>query len=400
MIELHPHAIAHGGEAVARRDGKAHFVAGAMPGEVVSGTIEEDRGSWARVALVDIVEAAPGRRKPPCPHASACGGCQWQFADEGLQRDWKRETVVSQLEHLGRIEDPLVHDVVAAGPAFGYRNRMDFHVVGGKPGLMRPRSNDIVPLETCLLLHETLQPLFHRLGDLTGLTNITLRSGTRTGDVVAIVEGEAPTQIEEWGVPVALRTKAGLSRLVGEPTLTEIVDETSFSIPIDGFFQNNTVGADALVAAVRNAAEIEKDDTLLDGYCGVGLFGATVGSDAARVLGIESSGSAVNHAKQNLSAADIDHRVINGSFTKDIEAFEEYWNVAIVDPPRKGLSKGGVDAVVSAGPRRIVYVACDPASLARDSRLLGEYGYSFVEATPIDLFPQTFHIEVVATFVR
>jgi 23S rRNA (uracil1939-C5)-methyltransferase len=400
MIELHPHAIAHGGEAVARRDGKAHFVAGAMPGEVVSGTIEEDRGSWARVALVEIIEPAAGRREPPCPHAATCGGCQWQFASDELQRGWKRDTVTSQLVHLGRVVNPIVHDVIAPGPEFGYRNRMDFHVIGGKPGLMRARSNDIVPLHTCLILHEALQPLFQNLGDLTGLTHITLRAGTRTGDVVAIVEGDPPPHVGDWNVPVAIRTDGALQNLVGEPSLSEIVDGTRFSIPIDGFFQNNTLGADALVTAVRDAAEVGDGDTVLDGYCGVGLFGATVGRDAARVLGIESSPSAVHHARENLSEAGVDHNVINGSFTRDIESFEEYWNVAIVDPPRKGLGKKGVDAVTSAGPRRIVYVSCDPASLARDTQTLAEYGYSFVEATPIDLFPQTYHVETVATFVR
>ncbi|MGI9586374.1 MAG: class I SAM-dependent RNA methyltransferase [Acidimicrobiia bacterium] len=400
MIELHPHAIAHGGEAVARRDGKAHFVAGAMPGEVVTATIEEDRGSWARVALVDIIEPAAGRREPPCPHATTCGGCQWQFATEQLQREWKRDTVISQLEHLGRIQDPVVHDVIAPGPEFGYRNRMDFQVIGGKPGLMRSRSNDIVPLDVCLILHDMLRPLFQNLGDLSGLTHATLRVGTRTGDVVAIVEGDPPPHLEEWNVPIALRSDGGLHDLIGEPSLSEIVDDTLFSIPLDGFFQNNTLGADALVTVVRGAAEIEDTDTILDGYCGVGLFGATVGKDAERVLAIEASPAAVNHARRNLTEAGIDHNVIGGSFTRDIELFEEYWNVAIVDPPRKGLSRKGVDAVTSAGPRRIVYVSCDPASLARDAHSFAEYGYSFVEATPIDLFPQTYHIETVATFVR
>lgn len=400
MVELHPHAIAHGGEAVARRDGKAHFVAGVIPGEVVEAVVTEDRGSWARADLIRIVEPSDARRDPPCPHASDCGGCQWQFAREGEQRDWKRETVQSQLKHLGRLEDPVVHATETPGEPLGYRNRMDFHVVDGRPALMRPKSNDPVPLDTCLLLDPLLQPVFDRLGDLTGAERVTLRCGSRTGHVVAIVDGEVPTAAEGWGVPVLLRKGSHLEPVFGSPVLEEVIDGTSFSIPLGGFFQNNSAGADALVSLARNAAELQPDETLLDGYCGVGLFGATIGQDADYVVGIDSVADATDFARRNLQRAGVDGHIVTGSFTKDIESLDAYWDVAIVDPPRKGLGERGVDAVTSSMPRRIVYVSCDPASLARDSRMLAEYGYDFIEATPVDMFPQTYHVEIVATFDR
>ena len=146
--------------------------------------------------------------------------------------------------------------------------------------------------------------------------------------------------------------------------------------------------------------EVEPGDTLLDGYCGVGLFGATIGREAARVVGLDSTPSAVDYARHNLTEAGVDHKLITGSFTRDIEQLDEYWDVAVVDPPRKGLGEKGVAAVTAAMPRRIAYVACDPASLARDTRTLAEFGYEFIEATPVDMFPQTFHIEIVARFDR
>ncbi len=400
MIELHPHDMAHGGEAVARKDGKAHFVAGAMPGEVVRGTVIEDKGSWARVALTEVLEPVEGRRVAPCRHAATCGGCQWQHADETLQHRWKRQTVLSQLQHLGRIEDPVVHDTVVPSDSFHYRNRMDFHVVDGKPALYRERSNDLVPLTECLLLAEPIRGIFDRLGDLGGLVGITLRCGVNTGDVVVIVEGDAPESIADLGVPILERRKDGIHPLVGDPKLTEIVDGVTFDIPPEGFFQNNTAGAEALIRLVRDVLEIADDETLLDGYCGVGLFGATVGTAANRVLGIEASERAVSFARRNYAAAGVDARVVAGSFTRDIEAFEEYWDVAVVDPPRKGLTERGVEAVTSAMPRRIAYVSCDPASFARDTRLLADHGYEFVDATPVDLFPQTYHVEIVGRFDR
>lgn len=400
MLELHPTAMAHGGEAVARKDGKAHFIAGAMPGEVVEAAVTEDRGAWARARLVSVIEASPERREPPCPHASLCGGCQWQHADRDTQLVWKRDIVASQLGHLGRIEDPPVRDTLDPGPPLGYRNRMDFHVIDGRPGLMRHRSNDVVPLDACLLLDPILQPVFDNLGDLAGVNRITLRCGTRTGDVLIIVDGGLPSQAESWGVPVVQRQGKRLVPVIGEPKLADVVDGTSFSIPFAGFFQNNTHGADALVSVVRAAADLGPDETLLDGYCGVGLFGATVGAGAELVLGIDSIPDAVERARSNLDRAGVNSHLVTGSFTKDIERLDAYWNVAIVDPPRKGLGERGVDAVTSALPRRIVYVACDPASLARDSLILGATGYDLVEATPIDMFPQTYHVEVVATFDR
>ncbi|NHZ70332.1 MAG: methyltransferase [Proteobacteria bacterium] len=399
-MELHPHDMAHGGEAVARHDGKAYFIPGAMPGEVVEATVVEDKGSWARTALVEIIASSPERRDPPCPHAEACGGCQWQFATEQEQRRWKRSTVVGQLSHLGKLVDPLVHETVVPGSDLGYRNRMDFHIVDGRPALYRSRSNDLVPLDQCLLMVPQLQNLFTRLGDLSGVEKLTLRSGTETGDLVAIIDGTVPEQAESWGAAIVHREGNRLEPILGDGDLTEIVDGVTFRVPPDGFFQNNTPGAEALVHLVRDALEIEEGDTLLDGYCGVGLFGATLGREAARVVGLDSTRSAVDYARQNLGAAGVDHRLITGSFTKDIEKIDEYWDVAVVDPPRKGLGLRGIEAVTAAMPRRIAYVACDPASLARDTRTLAEFGYDFVEATPVDLFPQTYHIEIVARFDR
>jgi 23S rRNA (uracil1939-C5)-methyltransferase len=400
MIELHPHDMAHGGEAVARKDGKAHFIAGAMPGEVVTATIVEDKGSWARVALVDVVEAADGRRDAPCVHASSCGGCQWQHAEEALQRLWKRQTVVGQLKHLGRVTDPLVHETVVPSSDFHYRNRMDFHVLDGRPALYRERSNDLVPLDECLLLAPPIQDLFDRLGDLGDLERVTLRCGEQTGDTVIVVVGDPPESLLELGAPVVKQTQRGLETIVGDAKLTDIVDGVTFDIPPEGFFQNNTSGAEALVAQVKDVLDVAEHETLLDAYCGVGLFGATVGRGAGRVLGIEASERATAFARRNLHSAGVEAKVVAGSVTRDIESFDEYWDVAVVDPPRKGLTERGVEAITSAMPRRIAYVSCDPASFARDTRILAEYGYEFVHATPVDLFPQTYHVEIVGRFDR
>lgn len=400
MLELHPHDMAHGGETVARLDGKAHFVGGAIPGEVVTARIVEDKGSWARAELVDVVEASADRREPPCPHAAVCGGCQWQFIDIERQRRLKRDTLAGQLSHLGGLTEPTVHDTRWAGPALGYRNRMDFRVADGRPALMRSRSADAVPLDVCLLLDPALVDVFDRLGDLTGVDRLVLRTGLRTGTTIAVIDGRVPDQVEEWSAAVARRSGDGLVPVVGDPVLAEVVDGTRFDIPPLGFFQNNTWGADLLVSLAREAADLHESETLLDAYGGVGLFGATLGTDAAYVVGMDADREAIDAARRNLRAAGIAHRYLTGSIVRDIEQLDAYWDVAVVDPPRKGLGRSGAEAITAAMPRRVVYVSCDPASLARDARHLADLGYGFVEATPVDLFPQTYHIETVATFDR
>jgi 23S rRNA (uracil1939-C5)-methyltransferase len=401
VIELTPSDIAHGGEAVGRVYGKAHFVAGAMPGETVQGRVVVDKGSWARVELTEVVAASPHRVAPPCPHFAACGGCQWQYADYATQLEWKRSIVAGQLEHLGRLTDPLVHPTVPSSEPYRYRNRMDFRVVDGKPAMHRRRSKELVPLDECHLLHPLLEPVFENLGDLSGVRRLILRAGVTTGEKLAIVEGEVPTQAAEWDTSVAQRSRRGLTAVHGPSVIHEEIDGARLRITGGSFFQNNTAGAAELVRLVDDALEIEDGDTLLDAYAGGGLFAATAGRAAARVLAVEISPLAVSDLRHNLRSNAIeDHRVVKGAFEEIADQLDEYWDLAVVDPTRDGLGIGGVNAVTAAMPRMIAYVACDPAALARDSRHLAEAGYHLDWVAPVDLFPQTYHVEAVARFVR
>lgn len=401
MIELSPTDIAHGGEAVARHQGKAHFVAGALPGERVLGEVTVDKGSWARVELREVLEPSTDRVDAPCPHFAACGGCQWQYADYPAQLRWKESIVRGQLEHVGRLPDPNVGEAVPAADPFAYRNRMDFRVASGRPALFRRRSKELVPLDTCLLLQPSLAELFARLGDLTGVDRVTIRTSATTDDALVVFRGERPSRVADWGVDVVHRRGRQIEPLVGEGRIHEVVDETDFRITADAFFQNNTAGAMTLVELVGQALDLRPGDTLLDAYAGGGLFAATVGRSAERVVAVESSRLAAADLRRNLKQSQVaDHRVIGGDVVKEVPHLDEYWDAVVVDPPRTGLGDQAVAAVTAAGPRVVVYVACDPASLARDARLLREAGYVLDLAVPVDLFPQTYHIETVARFLR
>jgi 23S rRNA (uracil1939-C5)-methyltransferase len=400
-IQARTSGMAHGGSAIARIDGKAFFVDGALPGELLSGTIEVDKGSWGRILLDQILEPSPERVTPQCVHFDDCGGCQWQQGSYPAQLEWKRSIVAGQLAHLGRHPDPPVQPTVAPGPAYGYRNRMDYRVTAGRPALYARRSKQLVPLHECQILHPNLMALFVDLGDLSDVTAITLRTATTTGATMAIITGEVPRQASSWGCSVALVSNNELFAVHGDPVLEETVADIPFRITGTSFFQNNTAGAEELVRLVAAAADLGPDDTLLDAYAGGGLFAAAVGRDAGRVLAIEVDELSAHDLQANLNRAGIDEfRILRAATEDAIERIDEYWDVAVVDPPRRGLGSGGVDAVTAASPRTIVYVSCDPASLARDTVLLADHGYQLTLATPVDMFPHTFHVETVARFMR
>lgn len=398
MLQVTPHDIAHGGEAVARLDGKTYFVAGAMPGETVSGNVVKDKGNWARLELQSVDSASANRVTPPCPHFAACGGCQWQYADHGTQLDWKRAIVAGQLAHLGGLADVDVRPTVAPGGPYGYRNRMDFRVAAGKPALYRPKSRELVPLGECLLLASPLADLFERLGPLDGLHRLTLRTGIRTGETLAIVSGKVPEHVKDWNVNVAVTTRDGVKPYIGKPSITEDVAGATYRISGLAFFQNSTDGADVLVRLVREAAAVGSDDVVLDGYAGGGLFAVALGRDAGRVIAVESEPVALRDLRHNLKRSEVDGTVVRSRFEEAATRIDEPWSIAVVDPPRTGLGVDGVDTVVAADPVTIVYVSCDPASLARDARLLAQAGYRLDWATPVDMFPQTFHVETVVRF--
>lgn len=393
--------MAHGGEAVARHDGKAHFVAGALPGDTVRVTITRDKGNWARADLVEVLTPSDDRTVARCPHFGVCGGCNWQMAAYDAQLRYKRDSVAGQLRHLGKIDDPPVADTVAPGPPFGYRNRMDFRVLAGRAALGRPRSHDTIAIDECHLLHPGLVDVFDRLGDLGGVDRITLRIAEATGDRLVIIEGEVPAQAASWGTAVARRRGRRVKAVIGDPVVRHTVADAEFRVTGAAFFQVNTSGAAELAGLVATALEPSPDDVLLDAYAGGGLFAVTSGRHAGSVLAVERDEDAVADLRHNLDANDVGPwEVIAGDTTRTLRSMSAEVDLAVVDPPRSGLGAEMVDVLDAWSPATLAYVSCDPASLARDARLLGDVGYRLTLATPVDLFPQTHHIETVARFER
>ncbi len=396
-VEIDVHDMAHGGEGVGRHDGKAVFVAGAIPGERVRVTLVTEKRNWARADLEEVLTPVSARAVPPCPHFDDCGGCQWQHMANAEQLKWKSAIVAGQLRHLGGVVRPEIAPIVNSSEPFGYRNRMTFHVGNGHPGLYRHRSKQLVPIFACLLLVPGLRELYGRLGDLSGVDEITLRMGVTTGERAVLIRGRVPEQAAEWKASVVRLAGRRFEPVIGPPSIHEAVGGVRFRITGPAFFQVNTAGAETLAEIVGDALQPTGSDTLLDAYAGVGLFSATVGRSAGRVIAVESSGVALGDLRHNLGEAGIaNHEVVRGRFEEVAPATS--WSIAVCDPPRTGLGELGVAALVGGAPRRIAYVSCDPASLARDTRMLDGAGYRLKKVTPVDLFPQTFHVEAVAEF--
>jgi 23S rRNA (uracil1939-C5)-methyltransferase len=392
--------MAHGGDAVGRNEGKAYFINGALPNETVTIADVDDRGSFAKARVLDVVEPSPERVEPTCPHFGVCGGCQWQYASYEGQLEMKRSIVEGQLRHLGKVEEPNVRPTVAPGPPLGYRNKMDFTVVDGRAALYRKRSHDLEPIDACQLLVPQLADLYGRLGPLDGVKRIVLRAGTRTGDTLVIVEGRLPPQIDDWGVSVAQLHRGRLTRVIGADHIHEMAADVRFRITGSAFFQVNTPGADALVALVGEALEPVIDDVLMDAYSGGGLFTATVGTTAGRVIAIESGSEAVGDLEHNLEANECyNAEIVEGRVEDELLDPVDKWTIAVCDPPRTGLGPEVVAGMVQTRPRALAYVSCDPASFARDVWHFAEHGYRLEWVTPVDLFPQSFHVEMVGSLV-
>lgn len=387
MIRLEIDAVAHGGDGIGRHEGKAVFVRGAVPGDVVDVELTVEKKRFAKGDLIEVVDESPDRVVPPCPLFGVCGGCSWQQVPAEVQRRWKHETVAGQLGHIGGFDSVEVRETVAYGDPFGYRNRVDFRTRAGRPTLYAARSHDQVPIDSCLLLAEPLAGLLEHLGQVDVPGQLTLRAGIRTGDVVAICEGGAIGDLRERGVPAFEEDSARIS---------EVVAGESFRISGRAFFQANTIGADALVSAVGEAAGPVAGAHVLDAYAGVGLFAATVGSGAGRMTVIEADWVAGDDLRANLGdSVDLIVEPVESA----LELVPGSPDIVIVDPPRTGLGEHVVAEIAGLRPGVVASVSCDPASFARDARMLTQAGYDLEWVQPIDLFPQTPHIETVARFV-
>jgi tRNA/tmRNA/rRNA uracil-C5-methylase (TrmA/RlmC/RlmD family) len=401
--------FSHGGEGVARLEGKAVFVPGALPGERVLVRVVDDRARWALADLLEVLEASPDRVVPPCPFVPECGGCDLQHAHPDAQRRLKTRVVREQLARLGGVPDAPVEDCRAVGPDRGYRTHAQFHAgPDGRLGFHRRSSHDVVPVDRCLVLTVATQAVRDAVGDDSGAAEVAVRAHPTTDTAAAVITpGPGPLELPTGAFDVVLVQPDGSSLpLRGDGQLREQVAGLTFTFPADAFFQVTTHGAEALVAAVLEATGDVTGTLVWDLYCGVGLLALPLARAGAEVVAVEGFAAAAEAARDNAAAANLDVEVHAAPVRALVEravqgdAALEPPEVVVLDPPRSGAGREVIAGLVALAPPTIVYVACDVAALARDTRQLVEAGYRLTRAVPLDLFPMTHHVEVVATFAR
>jgi 23S rRNA (uracil1939-C5)-methyltransferase len=422
MIELHITGLTHAGEGIGRHEGLAVFVPHALTGETVRVDIVEHRKRFARARLVEVVVPAPDRRVPRCPHhfqlspppgfdssslTTACGGCQLQHLDYSAQLAFKQRMVHEQLTRIGGLADPPVRPTLASPQDYNYRNHAQFSLTpDGRLGFWSADSRRVVPLRECHQIEPPLAELFSRIAvepeQAAGLERVSLRAGAEGETLVAleVKEDEAPEVELDLPVDAALLRPDGTSlALAGRDFSIYEVRGRPFRVSAGSFFQVNTAMAEPLVDQVLAGSALRGGEAVLDLYCGVGLFSAFLAPTASRVVGVEAFAPAVGDSAVNLD--EFDHIEIYEAAVEDaLPALGGSFDTIVLDPPRAGCAPPVLEALLATRAARIVYVSCDPATLARDARRLAADGCRLEWAQPLDMFPQTFHVECVALFSR
>jgi tRNA/tmRNA/rRNA uracil-C5-methylase (TrmA/RlmC/RlmD family) len=409
-VEVIIDGFAHGGEGVGRIDGKVVLVAGALPGERVRVTVVEDHPRWSRARLDDVLLPSADRTTPPCPIAEECGGCDLQHVAPAAARALKTRVVREQLARLGGLgglAHLLVEDCRAVGPDLGYRNHVQLHAgPDGRLGFHRAGSHEVVPVAHCPVATDDVNALLAAFGPGSGASDLALRA---IGDVrtAIVTPGDGPVDLPESVPTLALRQADGAPVVVrGESRADVHIAGMELELPVDAFFQVNLGGAEALVALVRESAGEVAHRDVWDLYAGVGLLSLPLAADGAHVLAVESFASAAAALGRTAEAQGLDITVLTERVERvtqraaDGDRSLETPEVVVADPPRAGLGRRVIADLGRLAPSRIVLVACDVASFARDARDLADAGFRLTRAVPLDLFPMTHHVEIVATFER
>lgn len=449
-MEIELEKWSHGGEALAFVEGKPVFVPGGVPGDVAQVRIISEKKHYSRGLIESLISAGPERTVPPCPVYADCGGCQWQHTSYTEQLKAKRQLLIETLHKVGGWE--LSHLEASVAPVWGmedpwaYRNKAQFPVqnIGGKIqlGFYQHRSHQVMPLSHCLIQHTLMNELLLYLQDAlqdlqsqgltaydeashTGLLrHVILRHGFKTQQTLVGFVTTSPAQhllqplaealMERFptvkGVVLNLSPER-TNRILGQATMglagqtfyTDQLGGLRFDVSLPAFFQVNPLQTEKLydcAAAFLTPAQ-GKYERLLDAYSGAGTLSLWLSTIAKSVVGVESNLSAVNNATTNAKRNGVDnvsfvHDKVENAISDCITGVD----AMLVDPPRKGCEEKVLKAFIASDIPQLVYISCNPATLARDSALLRRAGFDLVQCQPVDMFPQTHHLETVVRFQR
>ncbi len=416
-LELAIEDLAFGGEGVGRADGYVIFVRGGLPGDRLRVRLVEARGRFGRATIDEVLVASPDRVEPPCPYFGRCGGCRLQHLAYSAQLAFKEKQVRDCLQRLGGLGDFELRPILPAPEPYGYRNKMEFTVANAPPAALLDEFRRQV--------HERALSVYDPETERGLLRFVMMREGRRTSEAMVNVVGAAPDVETLAPVADALRArvpatvsvvlnvnakKASVAvgseehLLLGRDHIREMLGAVTFQVSANSFFQTNTQQAERLFSLVADACELDASETLLDLYSGTGAISLLLARRVRAVYGIEVAAAAVADAIRNARANGIDNCTFLAGEVRhvlpDLVRQGVSASIVVADPPRAGFHPKALLALAAMAPARIVYVSCNPSTLARDVADLARHGYRLEWVQPGDMFPQTPHIEAVARLRR
>ncbi len=430
------------GEGIAKIGSYPIFIEGALKNEKVKVKIVKTKKTYAYGKLLEIIDESPEREIPVCGIYEKCGGCRLQHASYKAQIDFKEERVKDCITKIGKLDENIVLKPIGMENPFRYRNKVQLPIglVNGelKIGFYAPRSHDIIDMKTCHIQDEIgdkvveLTKKWMKKYNITPATvdgrynpkgimrHIMIRKGFKTGEVMIVpVTNSTELPYKKEFIELMTNNIEGITSIVqnindketnvilgmksrtiwGRDTITDYIGDFRFNISPLSFFQVNPTQTEVLYSKALEFAGLTGDETVFDAYCGTGTITLFLSQKAKKVYGVEIVPQAIDDAWKNAEANNVDNveffvgeaeEVIPDLITKGIKA-----DVVVVDPPRKGCEKALLEAITSINPKRIVYVSCDPSTLARDLNILDGLGYKTEKVQPVDMFPQTAHVETV-----
>lgn len=417
-------------------DGRAVFVRGALPGETVLVELTREAPRFAEARLLSVLEPSPERRDSACPHAGRCGGCAARHMSYACSLQLKRQRVLDALTRLGGVADARVTDTQPSPKCERYRNKAEYALqcAGGhvQAGYCAAGSHRVVDIDDCLLQHPlSVKALCWLRGALpqyacAGHIKYLVTRVNRDGVLCIVLCADAPVQDDARRLARAMKQAlpalesahfcrlkqrpahaldGACSVLLGAATLTDQLLELEFELSPQSFFQVNAEQTEVLYRIALEAAQIRSGMRLLDVYCGAGTISLAAAKMGAQVVGVEIVAPAVENAKRNALRNNLAGRArfICGDAAREtprLIAAGQHFDAAIIDPPRRGADAATLNALADAGLARIVYVSCNPSTLARDVKLLCARGYTLDLVRPVDMFPWTEHVETVALMSR